>query len=134
MNKQDFMSHLLNWYKDFNIKKEDCFVSHGGAMLMMGLRSNTDDIDLNVTEEIWDKFISLGYEVVELGGNGLPATKLISVTDKIDIHLVSDFSDLLEEGGVYFTSPERTIQEKKLLMRDKDIRDIKTIEAYLTWD
>ena len=23
MNKQEFMSHLLNWYKDFNIKKAD---------------------------------------------------------------------------------------------------------------
>lgn len=131
MDKVEFKSHLLTWYNKMGYSPDVGYVSHGGAMLMMGLRAVSDDIDLNVGKDTWDHILSLGYEPTHLDTPGLPPVTLISVTEHIDVHLVEQWPELLNEDGVYYTTPEQTIKDKQLLMRDKDIRDIVTLENYI---
>ena len=131
MDKVEFKLHLLTWFNKMGYSSTKGYVSHGGAMLMMGLREVSDDIDLNVGKETWDDILSLGYKPKYINTPGLPPVTLISVTDHIDVHLVEDWPELLNEDGVYYTTPEQTVKDKQLLMRDKDIRDIVTLENYI---
>ena len=71
MNKELFMKLLNRWFVEMEIEPKDCHVSHGGAMLMHGLRESTQDIDLTVNKRVWDKFVELGFEVKVLPDCGL---------------------------------------------------------------
>lgn len=131
MQKVEFKNHLLNWYKEVGLPLDTGYVSHGGAMLMMGLRDETGDIDLNVLPETWDLLIKLGFKKRTLNSIGLLPTVVLTVTDKIDVHLVQKFPDLLVEDGIRYTTVERTLEDKRYLSRLKDSEDIKLLTETL---
>lgn len=132
LNKESFVSELVQFYEEHNINPLHCYVSHGGAMLMHGLRIHTEDIDLSVSREIWDRFAAQ-YEVTHLPAKGqVAAVNLISVTDNIDIHCVEDeVAELVSEGVIQFTSLKQTYTDKVLLSREKDIKDIEALAHVL---
>ena len=134
MNKELFMKLLNRWFVEMVIEPKDCHVSHGGAMLMHGLRESTQDIDLTVNKRVWDKFVELGFEVKVLPDCGLvKGISLISVTEYIDIHLSDvDYSGkLLLENNIYFRDLNTTLNDKILLGRKKDEKDIILLKSLL---
>lgn len=134
MNKELFMKLLNRWFVEMEIEAKDCHVSHGGAMLMHGLRESTQDIDLTVNKRVWDKFVELGFEVKNLPDCGLvKGISLISVTENIDIHLSDvDYSGkLLLENNIYFRDLNTTLNDKILLGRKKDEKDIILLKSLL---
>ena len=134
MNKELFMKLLNRWFVEMVIEPKDCHVSHGGAMLMHGLRESTQDIDLTVNKRVWDKFVELGFEVKVLPDFGLvKGISLISVTENIDIHLSDvDYSGkLLLENNIYFRDLNTTLNDKILLGRKKDEKDIILLKSLL---
>lgn len=134
MNKELFMRLLNRWFVEMAIEPKDCHVSHGGAMLMHGLRESTQDIDLTVNKRVWDKFVELGFEVKVLPDCGLvKGISLISVTENIDIHLSDvDYSGkLLLENNIYFRDLNTTLNDKILLGRKKDEKDIILLKSLL---
>lgn len=134
MNKELFMKLLNRWFVEMEIEPKDCHVSHGGAMLMHGLRELTQDIDLTVSKRVWDKFVELGFEVKILPDCGLvKGISLISVTENIDIHLSDvDYSGkLLLENNIYFRDLNTTLNDKILLGRKKDEKDIILLKSLL---
>ena len=134
MNKELFMKLLNRWFVEMVIEPKDCHVSHGGAMLMHGLRESTQDIDLTVNKRVWDKFVELGFEVKVLPDCGLvKGISLISVTENIDIHLSDvDYSGkLLLENNIYFRDLNTTLNDKILLGRKKDEKDIILLKSLL---
>ena len=44
MNKAEFIAHILEWAKKDNIPLSDIHVSHGGSLLMLGLKEETNDV------------------------------------------------------------------------------------------
>ena len=121
------MKLLNRWFVEMVIEPKDCHVSHGGAMLMHGLRESTQDIDLTVNKRVWDKFVELGFEVKVLPDCGLvKGISLISVTGNIDIHLSDvDYSGkMIRENNIYFRDLNTTLNDKILLGRKKDEKDI----------
>ena len=129
MNKQEFVNTLNTWLEENQINSCDTYVSHGGMLLLVGLRSSTDDIDLTVTKEVWDKFEVTGlYPVVNIG-NG---TYLMSVTDVIDIRICERrYSRLIETDGIQHPTLEETLEDYLVLNRPKDQETIKLLKKLL---
>lgn len=134
MNKETFIKLLNDWFNETGYCPKNCHVSHGGSMLMMDLRKETEDIDLTVTKDIWDDLISKGYNVVTLPATPkYPEVNIISVTDVIDVHLIDgDYTNhLLVENNVYYRDAETTLQDKLKLNRSKDVKDIKILKGLI---
>ena len=101
MNKELFMKLLNRWFVEMVIEPKDCHVSHGGAMLMHGLRESTQDIDLTVNKRVWDKFVELGFEV-----KVLPDCGLVKGISNLDL-LLGQMSvwHLFQAGFSHFSDP-----------------------------
>lgn len=117
----------------FGLKNTDIVVSHGGAMVMHGLRPHTDDIDVSVNSDDWNHFIDRGFEVKVLPPCGdLDEVKLIAVTDEMDVHLYNESPrTLVEIEGVMCTDLAQTLRDKLALNREKDKKDILALEIAL---
>lgn len=125
MNKLQLIAKLVKFYKDFDIVSTQCHVSHGGALVLLGLKDQTDDIDLVVTQQVWDKFKS--YSKTQLNALGdYKAKELISIDDDIDLHLIDDQYPLVITvvDGIYLTDLNTTLLDKLRLNRDKDQQQI----------
>lgn len=120
MDKQQYVSTLLKWLKENNIPVNQVHVSHGGSMLMLGLKTSTDDIDLTVTQEVFDRFDDELHPWKDLGDGRY----LIEVTGLIDIHLsekeIEDHQLIKDPSGIYYRDARTTWQDYKTLNRDKD--------------
>lgn len=137
MNREEFIATLNRWYDETGVDFNDCHVSHGGSMIMLGLRESTDDIDLTVTRDVWDQFVADGFKITHLPANGkCAAVDLISVTDKIDIHLENEWvtHDLYCLRGIWYRSAIETLADKLLLGREKDLKDIPVLQEYINND
>lgn len=127
MNKEMFINVLSQWLNDTGYNPADCHVSHGGSMLMLGLRSETEDIDLTVSQEIWDDLLSKGFKYKTLPATDkYPEVNIMPVNEYIDVHLVDKNFDgvLINEGVVYYRDMKTTLLDKLKLDRKKDKADI----------
>lgn len=134
LNREKLISVLDKFYKDYRIDFNDCHVSHGGSMVMLGLRKETSDVDLTVAKWVWDELLSYGFEVKHLPAKGeVAAIDLISVNEYIDVHLLetNDSFNILLDRDVWYRDAERTLKDKLVLNRDKDQEDISLLRNYL---
>lgn len=128
MNKVEFKDKIEKFLSEYNIAKCDAYVSHGGTLLLLGMREVTNDIDLTVSKEVWDKFIEDGYPVKIVGGN----IEIIEFKGNIDVHCDDgDMRDLMYIEGVLSRSPERTLRDKMSLNREKDKVDIDNLKRFI---
>lgn len=134
MNKAQYINALKSWAEQNHIKLADCHVSHGGSLLMLGLREDTDDIDLTVSQNIWDRLINEGYEVQILPATATyPEVHIISVTEDIDVHLINPEDEMVldELDGIMYRNATTTLLDKLKLNRDKDQADIAALKEML---
>lgn len=137
MNKQEFIKCLNDFYTKYKIDPKDCYVSHGGSMLMLGLAETTNDIDLSVTWEVYNRFAGdpdyLITPIPPLGS--MEAWELIKVTDYIDIHPIResniDESVLFEENNVRYRNMKATLEDYLAFNRPKDQPRIKLLRNRL---
>ncbi len=122
MKKATFITTLQKFAEQCNIPLSELHVSHGGSLLMLGLKDHTNDIDVTVKEEVFEFF-----------DKALPASSkiplvnnrhLITVSQDIDIHLAEDAAawDNLEvdESGIHYRGVDRTIYDYETLGRPTD--------------
>lgn len=129
MNKQEFIKVYNDFLTEYNIDPNTVHASHGGSMLMLGLREETSDIDLTAEYHVYEKFLDMGFKP-----KPIPGWELIEVNDLVDIHPpreVTPKKDLTREGNVVYRTAERTLRDKKELGREKDKHDIMLLEEYL---
>ena len=132
MKQQAFIEHLLNWVSENNLNIDDVHVSHGGTCILLGLKENTDDIDLTVTDEVYTKFKAKGLVEVPLKDN----RSLLKVNSMIDIHVVEPWvntSTCLKkhDSGIWYRDVEQTIRDYEYLNREKDQLMVKKLQQYL---
>lgn len=136
MNKSEFVARLNDFFTKFDISPEDCYVSYGGAMLMMGLADSTGDIDLSVTRAVYDQFKMAGYPITPLPATGdMGEWELISVDECIDILPNENFNNYkagcVVEGNVHYRDMTNTLIDYQTFNRDKDQHRIKQLSALL---
>lgn len=132
MDKTELIKKLKAFEKEFGLNSDDYHLVHGGALLLLGLKLTTNDIDIVIdTKEVLDKLNKEGREVIELP-NG---KTIIYLTDDIEICGELEFThsrDIVKREGIRLTNVKRILEDKKLLNRNKDQYWIKVLQLYLT--
>ena len=135
LTKTDIIKHLNAFFAEHDIDPNDCYISHGGSMTMLGLRETTSDIDLTVNEKAWVKLMQCGYSYLALPAIGnYPSVKISAITPVIDAHLenkVIDSESLREEEKVRYRDAKSTLIDKLDMNREKDQNDIALLRSHL---
>ena len=129
LNYEKFVSIICEFADTNDYDMGDMYISHGGAMLTMGFKESTSDVDAHVTQEIWDdQLIKTGKVPVDLG-NGV---YLLEVDENIDIHIgatrPSELGIRTSPSGYRYSDMWQTLDDYKLLNREKDQGSIMRLE------
>lgn len=129
LNRNQLVAELVKFASDNDYPLDEIVVTHGGACLIMGHRVTTNDIDVVVSQSIWERELAKGLNPISLGGRVF----MISSTDVIDIHIgmsiIRHVNQRTPEGVVYHGLRQSIIDYIRL-GRDKDIEVIKSLEEY----
>lgn len=127
MNKKEMIEIL----KTEGLDTKDTVVVMGGALLLHGLRNETHDIDINVSQETYQSLLDRGYET-DLNAIGRHRILVMNGENEIEI-----FDDGIAEveykeiDGVYVQTLESILNWKRILNREKDQKDIEVITSIL---
>jgi len=124
MNRQDIIEAL----KLFPYDRNEYWIITGSAMVMYGIRKETHDIDLGCTAAMADA----------LEADGLPVKRTADgkrhfrYGDDIELfeEWLCDTTQTIE--GLRVITPKGLTEMKKALGREKDLRDIAMIEAFMS--
>lgn len=127
MNKKEMIQIL----KAEGLDTKDTVVVMGGALLLHGLRNETHDIDINVSQETYQSLLDRGYKT-DLNAIGRHRILVMNGENEIEI-----FDDGIAEveyeeiDGVYVQTLESILNWKRILNREKDQKDIEVITSIL---
>jgi hypothetical protein len=131
------MSNIAEEVKRLNLPSGEYSVVGSGALSIRGIR-NHDDIDLIVTENLYEEMKTKGWEEKEKSDGLLHIYKNNTEVAKNFLHIdgfrlsteeVIKNSDIIDD--VSFMSLEDLITLKTAMGREKDLRDIALIKEYL---
>ena len=128
MNKEQFVKEYKEFVTHHGLDVEKTVAASGGAMLMMGLREETGDIDLDVEPSVFKWFLRKGYKSHRFGKDQI---LVIEATENIDLHICEDFDDTTITEGVCHYTAEAVLRFKKKLNREKDQKDIQVLTDHL---
>lgn len=118
---------LLNLANTLNLPKEEYCIISGGALVLHGLREQTNDLDIDITKKGLD-ILSQSYSL-KLVNERIQQYK---VTDNIECFLVNKLESDIQYIDNYPCESLTSIYNfKKRLNRDKDQADILAIEKVL---
>ncbi|MBR4080873.1 MAG: hypothetical protein IKK21_03700 [Clostridia bacterium] len=123
MNRTELMERV----KALPFPREDYWVITGGAMVLYGLREQTHDIDLGCTSRLADELERQGAQV-SIRKDG---TRKLVLEGDIEIMENWLYDRVDEVDGVPVISLAGLKEMKQSLGREKDMKDIALIDAYL---
>ncbi len=125
MNKKEIIETL----RKYNFDKDKYLVISGAAMVLLGIKESTTDIDIAVTDDYY-KFllenISCTFDRVNEYG-----------MESYSIDNVIDFCTTYYDANKFFIEdipvqePQKILELKISLNREKDKKDIKLIKEYM---
>ena len=129
MMRDDLILHYQNFIKFERLTNQDAIVGAGGAMVMLGLRESTEDIDMDVPEMVFHRIvIKHGLKTEKISTS---CSNMLAKYDAlIDIYKSSGVPTMLVDG-VRVWKPSYILQFKEKLNRDKDQKDISVLRIYL---
>lgn len=107
-------------------------VSGGGALLMLGLRATTVDLDLDVVEAVYEKYRT-PHNTERYG-----ETEIVNYSDDVSLHVLNPLQETQIVNGVRIYSIADLIAQKKVLIANPERRaekiaqdrtDLKALEA-----
>lgn len=130
MDKAQLLKTLAEFEKKFNLTPNDYHLTHGGALVLMGFKSTTNDADITIPDN------SLFKRIAKKGGFGaqLPSgTWLVNVMDNVDIHnqAAGETVELTQTDGIMHTTVKQTLIDKLALNRAKDQHWIALLAAHM---
>lgn len=132
MNREEFIQRYFAFCEELNLSPEDVLVSAGGALLMLGLREQTEDLDLDVDLDIYEQHVT--SENVAHSSLG----EYINYNEYIALHPMMCPIERMEIDGVYIYSIPMLIQQKCDMLdmqdripekRERDLRDLESLKA-----
>ena len=130
MDKAQLLKTLAEFEKKFNLTSNDYHLTHGGALVLMGFKSTTDDADITIPDS------ALFDRLAKKGGFGtqLPSgTWLVNIMDNVDIHnqAAGETVELTQTDGIMHTTVKQTLIDKLALNREKDQHWIALLAAHV---
>ena len=138
MDKSVFIKNVLNFAEQFNVKLEDMHVSHGGSLLLLGLKESTGDVDLTVTEEVYNALYQSTSDEnwVELKGGRILIRVELNDGSFVDVHEAEDPSAwdhlLIDPNGIRYRNAQRTKDDYINFGRKADDVKIKLLDDHLS--
>lgn len=133
MNRTELIDKVQALGIQYGIPLNYMIVGFGGAMLLMGFRDSTRDIDIDVPQDVYAIFRRQGHTERPIQ-NALGGFTL-SLTPDIDIRVDPNIGKTgycdVGPGGIWHHTPEIVLENKLILNRDKDQEDILRLKAYL---
>lgn len=118
---------IIKIIKDMELPLNEYWITSGAALVIHGVKEDTNDIDLGCTTSLWEHFLQKGcnYRVEE------DSSKIMVINNSVEI--IKDwFVDEIEFiYGLPVSSLESIKKQKFKLGREKDIRDIKLIDEFI---
>lgn len=129
---------IVSQVKELNLPLGQYLVVGSGVMSAHGIRAH-NDIDLLVTEELYQDLKKQGWEVVQVKP-GLEVVRKDICEASPQMVTLSNYQPNMQDliaradiiNGVAFSSVQDLVDFKTALGREKDLRDIDLIKNYLT--
>ena len=121
-------NELIKLVESLNFPQEEYYILSSGCLLFYGLREKANDLDLCISEKLFNN-IKEKYNLVEEKKNECGFYKLndlVEVVVENKKNFTRDFKD-----GYPVETLERILKFKKKVNRPKDQRDIIKLEEYL---
>lgn len=131
MNKQELINQYGEFLTDYSLTPNQAVVGAGGVLCLLGLRDETRDIDVDVPEDIFQRFLDIGLPTHVFETPGRPGVLAIEVTPSIDVHQSPDTDPVMTTEGVVHYTPKAVLAFKQTLNREKDQEDIRRLKAFL---
>ena len=123
MKKSDVLVKL----EEFPYDPHEYWIVAGAAMVLYGIREECSDIDLGCTKKLADELEADGY----LYKKGSDGNRCFKIDDDIEIFENWLRDSITHVEGIPVVSLNGLIEMKQELGRDKDLRDIRLILAYM---
>lgn len=133
MNKEKVKEHYQALVTALDELPHNVVLSAGAALVMMGIRENTNDLDADVPTAAFKNEARKNGIVEEENVN--PRVKY---TDHIELHELSEYTGRVCIEGVYVYSPHALLQQKRHLAhipnrppikREQDLMEIVQLES-----
>lgn len=125
LNKND----IINILTKYNFPKNQYCIISGASMVLQGIKQETNDIDISVSQELYDKLLENNSCILE---KTLPNKKNVWFLDKLNFSTnYYENIEKFEYGGFSIQTPKDIIKLKKELNREKDKKDIELLESFL---
>ena len=118
---------LLKVLESLNLDSKEYWLITGGAMVFYGFRKETGDLDLGCTSKLADELEAKGHPV-EIMPDG---TRKICPALDVEIFENWIYDQVEIVDGIPVISVSGLITMKKIIGREKDIKDIQLIESRL---
>lgn len=132
MDKNEILNEL-KILDDIGIPRESYTIVYGAALVLCGVKSNTNDIDINCNKLEFEKLEMKGFNS-SLYRN----SKIIHASDNID--LFTDGCELPEQIEIvnmygYNVQSVNSVRREKLARgREKDVKDVIIIDNWLKYN
>jgi len=133
MNKEAVIREYKKLVDELGEQPHEVVLSAGAALVMMGVRDQTEDLDVDVRSNIF-KWLSNGRKVIEEEH----VSPRIEYRSNIDIHELSENTGVVCIAGVWMYSPGELLIQKRYLAnmpnrrfakREKDLAEITQLET-----
>lgn len=124
MNKKEIFEYL----KKFELDKEEFIILSGSALVIYGIKEIAKDIDIAVSEKLYNKLINNYNCIYEKEVNNYKVWYIDNIIN-FSIHYYDEVEYEII-NGYKVQSLDSIIQLKQKLNRDKDKKDIEKILEY----
>ena len=121
MIKSEITESIKNIFSD--ISKDGFWIITGAAMVMHGIKTQTSDIDIGCTREVFQELINKGYSVIK--EEGYPDR--IQIDGCVEVLKEVKISKIEKIEGIPVASIADIVKFKKRLDRKKDRKDLALI-------
>ena len=118
-------NEIINIIKELNLKNEDYYVGSGSALVLHGIKEFTNDVDLAVSDNLWNLYVKNGFLPNSNNEN------LMEISNNVEFIKNWYVDEVVKIENFPVASLDSLIKQKRNLGREKDFRDIILIENFI---
>ena len=116
---------IIEILSELDFSSEDYYVGAGSALVMYGIKENTKDIDLAVSDALWNLYLKKGF-IPNINNENL-----MEISEDIEFIKNWHADEILMIENLPVVSLTALIKQKEILGRDKDFKDIELINNFM---
>lgn len=131
MDKEAVIARYHQLVKELGEEARDVVLSAGAALVIMGVREETEDLDVDVKPGVFS-WAAKGKTILDDG-----LTPRFAFGEDVDLHIANEDTGVACVDGVWIYSPSAMLFQKRLLARfagrkpekrEKDLAEIAILE------